>query len=153
MAVHVAGYKAKIIAKSYSCCKPHVVGVLSKDNPDHAYINTLSRGGLVIPTSNLTEYVCTTFAVLDWINSALKQSNIPVRRAANISLERIFEESVLLNFSCELHQKTIQHMINQTIINIYYNNKREITTSSAIKDAVVDFKKCERSKRRKEGNE
>ena len=146
VAVHVAGYVGKQIVKKYSCCQTHVVGVFSTSNPDHAYIKTLSRGGLTIPSSNLTEYVCTTFAVLDWINSALKQSKIPVRRAAHISLENVFEGSLFLNFSCDFHRRTIQHFINQALINIFFNNKRKITTSSVIKDGVVDFKKCKRSK-------
>ena len=87
VAVHIAGYIAKklLAQRKYLCCKNYLIGVLSESNPDHDYIRRLSRGGLTIPSSELTEYVCAAFAILEYTEHIIVSSELP----AHLSLIHI----------------------------------------------------------------
>ena len=144
VAVHVAGYVAKRFLKSHACCKSHLTGIISESNPDHAYITILNRGGLTIPSTSLTDYVCTSFAILSFTENSVIKSNIRARKAAELVLSHTF--GIYQDFTCNDHRALGQTFVNRIISNIFFNNKRKATTSSVHKDNVVSFKKRQREK-------
>ena len=150
VAVHIAGYIAKklIKQKKYSCCTKSFVGVLSTDNPDHDFIQILNRGGLTVPSSDLTDYVCTAFAILESTEKLITSSGLPARTAACTILENVFRVNSGSTplFTCAQHQVMSQTYANRAVSNIFFNNKRKILTTSVVKDTVVGFKKPKRSK-------
>ena len=94
VAVHIAGYIAKkfIQQKKYSsCCSKSFVGVISAQNPDHSYIQHLNRGGLTIPSSDLTDYICIAFAILEAMECHIRSSGVDARRAATSVLKHVFK--------------------------------------------------------------
>ena len=50
----------------------------------------LSRGGLKIPSTNLVNYVCTAFAILEFVDDLITKSALPVRKAAEHVLIHCF---------------------------------------------------------------
>lgn len=50
----------------------------------------------------------------------------------------------LESLTCEQHKQKGQKFANRAIINIYFNNKRNLNTDSAIKDRIKIFKKRQR---------
>ena len=109
----------------YPCCRKHVVGQFSENNPDHKYIGILNRGCLY-------EYVCAALYVLDWTQSVLKESKIPLWRAANLALQNVFYGNPLRNFSFDIHGNDVMSYTNQTVI---------IITASVVKDRARKLKK------------
>lgn len=53
VAIHIAGYIAKISKRFGKCCHKLMIGVDKYDSPDKQYIEILSRGWLTIPSTNL----------------------------------------------------------------------------------------------------
>ena len=148
VAAQVAGYIAKKIndKNTYSsCCKHHLIGNKSDDNDDHKYIKILSRGGLTIPSPNLTEYVCNAFAILDICEQTIINSELPERDAAQQTLVRLLATAP--DFSCEKHPKPVKQYCNRAIANVFFNNKRKIKTASIRKQDVTEFKRPKRSKK------
>ena len=45
------------------------------------------------------------------------------------------------SFTCQEHKEKGQKFTNRAVINIYFNNKRKLSTDSVIKDKVKTFKK------------
>ena len=137
VAVHVAGCVAKSILKSHACCKSHLTGIILESNPDRAYITILNRGGLTIPSTSLTDYVCTSFAILSFTENSVIKSNIRARKAAELVLSLTF--GIYQDFTCNDHRALGRTFVNRIISNIFFNNKRKATTSSVHKDNVVSF--------------
>ena len=48
------------------------------------------------------------------------------------------------NFTCENHKVDGQKFVISTIVNVFFNNKRKISTASVRKDNVASFKKQKR---------
>ena len=68
VAIHIAGYMVKKFKKRLGDC---YIVFLTGDSDDFksqdiSYIQTLSRGGLKIPSLNLANYVCSAFAMLEF---------------------------------------------------------------------------------------
>ena len=142
---HIAGYTAKKYLKkikSSSCCKMHITGSIDIENPDHEYLIILNRGGLTIPSPNLVNYVCDAFAVLSATeNILINQSKLTSRNAAKEALSYMMG---CCNFTCENHKVDGQKFVISTIVNVFFNNKRKISTASVRKDNVASFKKQKR---------
>lgn len=147
VSVHIAGYIAKKLKKRFgSCCHEFLMGdSITSDCPDFSYMQILSRGGLTIPSINLANYVCTAFAILDVLSGAILKSKLISRLAAEHVLKHIFNSYE--TFTCITHENTGQTFVNRTIANIYFNNKRKISTDSVVADGVKAFKKRQREKR------
>ena len=127
--------------KSSSCCKIHITGCIDLENPDHEYLITLNRGGLTIPSSNLVNYVCDAFAVLSATENVLNRSKLTARNAAKEALSCVMG---CCDFTCEKHKVEGQKVVLSTVVNVFFNNKRKISTASVRKDNVVSFKKQKR---------
>ena len=48
------------------------------------------------------------------------------------------------NFTCEIHKVDAQKVVISTVVNVFFNNKRKISTASVRKDNVSFFKKQKR---------
>ena len=111
------------------------------ENPDHGYLIILKRGGLTIPSPNLVNYVCDAFAVLNATEIDLSnQSKVTLRNTTKEALSYIMG----CDFTCEYHKVDGQKVIVSTIVNVFFNNKRKISTASVRKDNVASFKKQKR---------
>ena len=145
VAAYIAGYTAKKYLKkikSSSCCKMHTTGSIDMENPDHEYLIILNRGGLTIPSPNLVNYVRDIFAVLSATENVLiNQSKLTSRNAAK---EALSDMMGCCNFTCENHKVDGQKVVISTIVNVFFNNKRKISTASVRKDNVASFKKQKR---------
>ena len=119
-----------------------MVGTISDDSSDRTYLQAISRGGLMIPSLSLSEYVCGTFAGIEFFNDTIKSSGLTVRLAAETVLKELFEYGEVL---CNDHGLVFT---NKIITNIFYNNERKLVTDSAFKDDVAAFKNNKRSKRK-----
>ena len=91
VATTIAVYIAKKLIKRSSCiiCKPCLVSEKGI-HFEHKYFHNLSRGGLTIPSSSLSEFVSNGFAILDSADeiitafdsvSVLRKYSEPVRSA------------------------------------------------------------------------
>ena len=107
------------------------------------YLNLLSRGGLKTPSQNLCTYVCNSFAILDASSTVISDSVIPVREAAEYILQNICKND---GFTCEEDDERARKYVNRIVTNVFYNNKRKLTTSSVVNDRVKSFKKSKRQK-------
>ena len=66
VATSISGYVAKKLKKKSKCtqCKGSL-SVPRTDLAEDAYLSLLSRGGLLVPSKALSEYVCHCFAIID----------------------------------------------------------------------------------------
>ena len=115
----------------------HITGSIDMENPDHEYLIILNRGGLTIPSPNLVNYVCDAFAVLNATENVLSnQSKVTLRNTTKEALSYIMG----CDFTCEYHKVDGQKVIVSTIVNVFFNNKWEISTASARNDNVAFFR-------------
>ena len=120
----------------------HITGSVDMENPGHEYLIILKRGGLTISSPNLVNYVCDVFAVLSAAENVLiNQSKLTSRNAAKEALSYMMGCS---NFTCENDKVDGQKVVISTIVNVFFNNKRKISTASVRKDNVASFKKQKR---------
>ena len=127
----------KKIESSY-CCKIHITGCIDLENPDHEYLITLNRGGHTVPSPSLVNYVCYAFAVLSATENVLNRSKLTARNAAKEALSYLMG---FCDFTCEKHKVEGQKVVLSTVINVFFNNRRKISTASVRKGNVVSFKK------------
>ena len=71
--------------------------------------------------------------------------NNSVAAVSNIVLMKL--EYLLANFTCEQHFKNSKSVSVRTIINIFYNNKQELTNKGVREEQIRDFKKRQLEKR------
>ena len=117
----------------------------STDDSSTSYTSNLCRGGLVLASDVLCDYVAQSFAYLDASSSLIRQSSIPARRAAEEILsilqcrKRVF---------CKQHEVDNMSKVDRIISNIFFNNLRNRVTDSDLKDGIVAFEKNKRQKTR-----
>ena len=120
-------------------------GNLVLENSDFSYFQILSRGGLTIPSINLVNYVCTAFAILDYLVDVITQFDLKLRMAA----ERIlchFSSGNFDQYTCSIHESIVRCFCNRAAVNIFFNNKRKLPTNSAVADGAKAFKQRQREK-------
>ena len=146
VAIYIAGYIVKkYIKRVNSSDKCKMVGTISDDSSGRTYLQAISRGGLMIPSLSLSEYVCGAFAAIEFFNDSIKSSGLTVRLTAETVLKELFEYG---EFLCNDHHDYGLVFINKIITNIFYNNERKLVTDSVFKDNVAAFKNNKRSKRK-----
>ena len=91
-----------------------------------------------IPSTNLVNYVCTAFAILEFVDDLITKSGLPVRKAAEHALIHCFQS--LKTFLCTAHEAIARKITNSTAVKIF-NNKRNICTDSVAADGVKTFTK------------
>ena len=113
----VAGFVAKRLIDKNDClvCKSSIVGD-TEEKPQH-YFNLLSRGGLTVPSSGLTEHVVNSFAGLDAVEDLIQKcSSIPCRLAA----EELLQSFCNIPFiGYDEHSDWAIKLCRRTLINIF----------------------------------
>ena len=121
-----------------------MTGDSGAESPDFSYVLNLSRGGPTMPSTNLANYVCTAFAVLEFVDDLITKSGLTIRYVAEHALIHCFQS--FQTFACTTHQALAQKITNSSAIDIYFNNKRKISTDSVAADGMKTFKKRQREK-------
>ena len=116
----VASFVAKRLIDKNDCqvCKSSIAGD-TEERPRH-YFNLLSRGGLTVPSSGLTEHVVNSFAVLDAVEDLIQNyPSILCRLAAEEILQNFFNIPFI---GCDEHSDWAIKLCRRTLINIFFNN-------------------------------
>ena len=145
VAYTIAGYVAKKLSKRSKCetCKT-VLGESNIDDQRNKYMLLLSRGGLTVPSSVTADFVCQSFAILDFADAYIeKQFEISTRAAAEFILHSFAPNLV---FTCTEHISWGWKFAIRIVVNVFYNNKQKITSDSVRKSAVHSFKTRQRTK-------
>ena len=83
--IYIAGYVAKKLKERFGdCCNGLLTGDSGAENPDFSYVQILSRGGPKTPSTNLVNYVCTTFSILLFVDDLITKSGLHVRKAVEV---------------------------------------------------------------------
>ena len=144
--VTIAGYVAKILENRSKCAQCEKRLKAGNEDPTHCdYLNTLSRGGLITPSTGLADFVCHVFSVLDSISPILMKHSRDVshRKAAENVLGNMFDR---VSFMCDAHVELGKKWSIRTAINIFFNNKQKMSNDEIRKDQVVEFKQRQRQK-------
>ena len=142
VAVYVAGYVAHKLHNKFKDCCSHML--LGNHCTNDSYVKRLSRGGLKVPSNELSSYVSKAFAILDASTAIVYTSNLTARDGAEFVLRETM--SSFQGFACEKDITPVCNLINRIITNLFFNNKRKITTYSKVDDRVKAFKKSKREK-------
>ena len=106
-------------------------------------MNLLSRGGLTIPSSYLADFSCNSFAILDYVEHFVQNQHvINVREAFELILKKY---ATKFDFTCPEHHKWGRKFASKIIVNVFCNNKQKIASDSVREDAVIGFKKRQRT--------
>ena len=141
----IAGYIAKKLAKRSNCdsCKSLFIAS-SIDLAENHYLNLLSRGGLIVPSAKLAEYISHCFAIMDYSYNIVQAHGVRDVRAA---YTQIFDRfSPQIDICCSKHNNWGLKFAAKIVINTFFNNKQTVSSDSARKDTVVAFKKRQRTK-------
>jgi len=135
----VAGYIAKKLLKKLRCTEcEHSLTISDPQfyEKDFDYLFKLSRGGLTLPSVDLSHYVAKAFAMLETALGFIMKTDLTERHAAEAILTR---NTCSQSFLCERHVSSIK-VINRIICNIYFNNAQKLAANEVRRDAVQQFK-------------
>ena len=141
----IAGYVAKKLLKRFNCdiCSFSMIGNDVETN-ENDYLDILSRGGLMIPSTKIAEYICSCFAILDFSTQFIeKHKQFTTRQCAEKILETYSPKCI---FTCEQHIENGYKFAIRIVTNIFYNNKQKLSSDEIRKDALKNFKKRQRLK-------
>ena len=145
VATFIAGYISKKLDKRSKCliCKDKLFA--NEDGvANDKYLNSLSRGGLVVPSGNLADFVDSCFAILDYVSELIQKHQIVnVREVSTLILNRYAPK---VDFTCINHIEWGFKFATKPIINSFFNNKEKIDSDSVRKDCVAEFKRTKRRK-------
>ena len=148
----VAGYVAKKMIKRTQCFECKSLLVSTSENEcnfqNFAYLLKLSRGGLIFPATDLSHYVCKSFAMLDVAQRVIRNTELPERLAAEHVLE---SNNLPLSFMCEKYAKSIK-LVNRIICNVFFNNTQKAECGQIRKDVIHQFKRRNKKRRLNESN-
>ena len=137
----VTGYIVRKLDERLHCsmCKSKLVATGSDvKRPDTAYIDTISRGGLIVPSTEMTNFVSNVFALLDFTDRfIMKYPSVKCRDAATVILEKYVGGDDIL---CNEHTNIGRRRIFLSACNVFYNNKRKDITANIRKDQLKKVK-------------
>ena len=141
---NVAGFVAFTLQSSINdCCGKRL---FNEDNLGGDYHSKLSRGGLVVASDALQNYVATGFAILDVCEMTIHKSGVPPRKAAEHILKKYLSVDDY-GFTCTGHESEICSKVIRKLANVFLNNKRKCLTETVTDDRVKKFKSVKRDKR------
>ena len=79
------------------------------DNPDFSYGQILSREGLTTSSTNLVNYVCTAFTILELVDDFITKFGLTVRKETERVLIHCFQS--FETFSCTTHEAMLCFVI------------------------------------------
>lgn len=145
VAVVIAGYIAKKMTKKTQC---RAILTFNSEREsafeNFDYFLRLSRGGLTLPAVDLTHYVSKSFAMLELSQNIFRKIDVPERVAAEHVLR---SNDLSQSFLCDNHSENIK-FVNRIICNIFFNNAQKLVNSQVRRDAVEEFKRRQRKRRR-----
>ena len=139
----IAGNIGRRILKLVNCksCESYLIqNEAEQESSRHRYLSDLSRGGLTIPSRELSDFVSTGYALLDFFDQHVGNK---VREMNLIALERYSQDSKL---GCVNHTKKNRKFLFKVIVNTFYNNKQKRAADSVRVEGVKSFKKRQRNK-------
>ena len=120
-----------------------MIGCDTEDATEKQYFDLLSRGGLTVPSSQMAEYVCACFSILDYSDKFIVQHGSTTRESAEEIL-KIYSPKYI--FTCEQHIEIGQKFAAKIVVNIFYNNKQKLSSDEVRKSTIKSFKKRQRTK-------
>ena len=113
---------------------------------ENSYLRKLSRGGLLIPSTDLRHHIAKSFAILDLCQHLTRDALLPERTAAEICLKR---NNFPITFLCN-KQIHLVKFLNRTVANVFFNNATKQIKDTVRKDAVRTFKERQTKKQKTE---
>ena len=93
VSVYISGYIAKkLTPRVADCCASMVFG----ENDNHEYLKILTRGGLTTPSTAVSDYISSCFAILNEVYRIIKRNVLPARSAAECFLQQAFNSPLNL---------------------------------------------------------
>ena len=137
-------------SRSYKCvhCKELALASsgIEEMESENNYLRKLSRGGLLIPTTDMRHYIAKSFAILDLCQHLTRDAHLPERTAAEVCLLR---NDFPVTFLCEELSNLVK-FLNRTVSNVFFNNARKQIQDMRRKDGVRKFKERQTKKQKTE---
>ena len=113
----------KLIKRSSSCdlCK-QTLPSQEVDFESDSYLKLLSRGGLFVPSRQLADFVCGSFAIQDFLEKEIVLPGMPVAKAATYIQKKYGSSSHL---SCNMHHDWSFKFASKLVVNTFFNNKQK----------------------------
>ena len=113
----------KLIKRSSSCdlCK-QTLPSQEVDFESDSYLKLLSRGGLFVPSRQLADFVCGSFAILDFLEKEIVLPGMPVAKAATYIQKKYGSSSHL---SYNMHHDWSFKFASKIVVNKFFNNKQK----------------------------
>ena len=123
VATNISGYVAKKLIRRSSCdiCK-QTLASQEVDLENDSYLKLLSCDGLFVPSRQLADFVCGSFAILDFLEKKIILLGMPVAKVATYMLKRYGSFS---RFSCNMHHDWNFKFASKIVVNIFFNNKQK----------------------------
>ena len=142
VAVYIAGYVCNQLNSKTKCEDCMIMRASETDTaaePSSHYSQLLSRGGLSMPSNEIKNYVCNSFAIIDLVEDTLLHnfSNIPIRSAARYVLRHFGSNTV---FACQDHLDFTVNLVSKISVNVYFNNKQKLVNDTIRKEQLAEFK-------------
>ena len=113
----------------------------NRDAQSNSYLDTLSRGGLIVPSTSLSDFTCNAFAVLEYADRIItKYQSLSARRGGEYVVSKFGHH----NFVCSEHTDWGSKFASRIIVNTFYNSKRKLATDSVKKSQLEPLKKRQR---------
>ena len=142
VAYTIAGYIVKKLKKRLAspACNFSIIWDLA----DCPYFLHLSHGGLTCLSSSFSEFVCKSFALLDFLDSFIYRQTFISTCEGSLCILRYYLAD--FQFFCDLHLNHGKEATLKMIVNIFYNNKQKAVNDSVLKDSITTFKRRQREK-------
>ena len=109
----------------------------------NSYLKLLSRGGLIVPSRQLTDFVCGCFAILDFLEQEIVLLGMLVAKVASYTLKSY---GSFPHFSCNMYHDWSFKFASKVVVNTFFNKKQKKSKDLVRKKTVAGFKKRQRSK-------
>ena len=134
-----SGYIAKKLFKVPFCINCQSLLNTSAWEPhvqDFDFLKKLSRGGLILLSVDLAQYVVKAFAMMDTAVDIIRNSTISERHAGEHMLTW---NDYPTSFLCNQHISKLK-FVHRIICNVYFNNAQMLSIDAVRKDVVMHFK-------------
>ena len=92
-----------------------------------SYLFDLSRGGLIVPSKEVSVFVATVYALIDLVDQHVSN------KVRNLSVVAREKYSPRLALGCEAHLDPNRKFFFSVLVNTFYNNKQHKITEKTVK--------------------